>query len=153
MFSKSIENQLFRELKKGLFGYSGKMDFPGHENIEVTIKGRSDSALSIAVEELQFIKNNLKQFLTPATEEAFDGYDNIRDAINSGEFDLESEGGKLPEIETAQDVWAHMNLETIVVESNKKNQVRLGFRCPWDIEHDFGIYITSKKYEFSGISV
>ena len=153
MFSKSIDHPLFSELKRGLFGYSGKLDFSGHNGVEITIKGRSISALEFTACELSYIQKNTEQFLLPATIEVFSDYQNIKDAVKDGEFDLESEGIELPIIENADDVWHHMILESICIEPNDRYQIRLGYSCSWDVEHDFGIYISNRKYEYSGVSV
>jgi len=45
-----------------------------------------------------------------------------------------------------------MNLTDIQIDSKAENHIRLGFKYPWDIEHDFGIYISDRKYQFSRIS-
>jgi hypothetical protein len=153
MFSKFIDHPFFKELTRGLFGYSGKIDFSRYLDVQVSIKGRSESGVSFAVEELQYIQDNLSDFLGKATEDAFYEYENIKEAVEAGEYDLQAGGGELPIVENSQDIWQHMILDQIVVEPKDKLQIRLGFRSPWDIEHDFGIYITSKKYEYSGTSV
>ena len=153
MFSKSINHPLFKELDKGLFGYSGKLDFSRHKNVEVSIKGRSSGALEFAATELEYIEKNIGQFLTPATEDAYSAYEVIKEVVESGEYDLEADGGELPDVPSPTDVWQHMDIDSIIVEPKSKYQIRLGYRSPWDIEHDFGIYITNRKYEYSGISV
>ena len=106
-----------------------------------------------AVEELHFIENNLSNFLDSATEEAFSSYEAIKEAVESGEVDLKSQGKEFPDIQTHKDVWKYMVLETIVIDKKSKLQVRLGYLSPWDIEHDFGIYITNREYKYSGTSV
>ena len=153
MFSKKVEHTYFKNLKKSLFSYSAKLDFHSSRDIEIDIKGKSPASLEFASKEIKYIEKNLKEFLSQAAGDAFAGYEIMKDVIDSGEYDLVADGRNLPVIESSGDVWKHMKLTNILIDQKAKNQIRLGFKCTWDIEHDFGIYISGRKYQFSGISV
>jgi len=153
MFSKSIDHPLFSKLTRGLFGYSGVINVSGYSNIEVSIKGRSEKSLEVAVSELSDLENSLNSHLNKCTSDAFDAYEVMKELVESGELDIEAEGGELPNIKEPEGVWKHMVLEEIWVEPEDKYIVRISFRCPWDIEHDFGIYVSNKQYQYCGISV
>jgi len=153
MFSKEIDHPLFKKLTRGLFGYSGILDIFEYNNIEISIKGRSEKSLEVAVPELSDLKNSLNTHLGKCTSDAFDAYEVMKDVVESGELDIEAEGGELPDIKEPKEIWNHMVLEEIWVEPEDKYIVRLSFRCPWDIEHDFGVYVSNKQYQYSGVSV
>ncbi len=104
MFSKTIHHPFFKQLEKGLFNYSGKIDIQNYKNIEILIRGRSQKSLEYAFKELQFISENLKIFLQTATEDAYSSYEIIKEVINEGEYDLEADGGELPIINSKKEV-------------------------------------------------
>jgi uncharacterized protein DUF6985 len=153
MFSKKIEHPLFQELERGLLGYSGKLNDVSLNKADVTIRGRSKTNLKFTENQLPILLINLPSLQEQATEEAYASYEIIKEVVDSGEFDLEAEGGNLPDISIKSEVWKHMVLENIIIEPDEKYPIRLGYRAPWDIEHDFGIYVVDGKYEYSGISV
>lgn len=153
MFSKKITHAYFKNLEKGFFSYSGKLDFSSFHDIEINIKGQSIASLEFASNEVQYIEENLEDFLNQAASNAFSSYEIMKDVVDSGEYDLVADGGTLPVIETSKEVWKHFELTDILIDPKAENQIRLGFTCPWDIEHDFGIYISNRIYQFSGISV
>lgn len=151
MFSKQIDHPLFSELKRGLFGYSGRLDISSYKSIEISIQGRSDQSLKIAVAELTDLIVNMKNHLNESASVAFEAYEIIKEGGESKEVDLE--GRELPEIKNIEEIWEYMVLEEILIAPQEKYIVRMSFCCPWDIEHDFGIYVSNCKYQYSGISV
>ena len=153
MFSKAIAHPFFKELEKGLFSYSGKIDMQEYADVDVLIRDRSPKALEYAYQELQFISENLQIFLEAAVADAYSSYEIVKEVSDAGECDLEADGCELPAIHSRNEVWEYVQLVDIIVAPKSTYPIRLGFRMPWDIEHDFGIYINERKYEYSGVSV
>lgn len=153
VFSGVIDHSLFSKLRRGWFGYSGEINIANYKNIEVSVKGRSEACLNTAIKELSDLKSSLKSHLELSTEEAFSAYEVMKDLVESGELDLDFAVGEFPEVKGPEDVWGYMFLEEISVEPEDKYIMRLSFQCMWDIEHDFGIYISNNQYQYSGVSV
>jgi hypothetical protein len=153
MFSKAIVHPFFTELEKGLFSYSGIINIQEYEDVEVLIRGRSQKALEYASQELQFVSENLQIFLDAAAKDAYSCYEILKEVVDAGECDLEADGCELPEIHSRNESGEHIQLVDIIVDLKSNYPIRLGFKVPWDIEHDFGIYIKEREYEYSGVSV
>ncbi len=153
MFSKPISHPLFKTLNRGLFGYAGKVDTLQFKDVNIDISGRSERSLNFAVASLKGLEENYISYIEKATEEAYGSYKIMKEVVESGDYDLEEDGGNLPKISEPKEVWNFMVLETIIIEPKQEHKVRLGFQCPWDIEHDFGIYISDNEFQYCGISV
>ncbi|WP_281214374.1 DUF6985 domain-containing protein [Shewanella insulae] len=153
MFSKRIPHPIFKELIRGLFGYTARIDLLEYRDVQVRIKGRSVQNLEFAQNSLTGLAKNLHRFLEEATEDMYEGYKAIKEGVEAGEFDLEAEGGNLPIINNSNEVWKSISLGSIEFDPEGNLKIRLSFRCPWDIEHDFGMYVTSDKLLECGISV
>lgn len=151
MFTKNLSVPPFKTLRRGLLSYTGSVDLPGNPDVEVQIKGRSEENLSYAVAELQYISAHLQALCAPATDEFYGSYEGIRDALADGE--LENEGLELPVLSAPQEVWEHLVLEEIVIEPKSNLPIRLGFRAPWDVEHDLGLYLKDRSFQYAGTSV
>lgn len=153
MFNKKITHPLFKSLQRSLFSYSGVMDLGGHPDVAINIKGRSDQNLEFAIAELEHLHSNLLTAVFPATEEFFGTYEAINKAVQNGEFSLEETGAELPELKSPEEVWKYLVLESVMIEPENNLPVRLGFRAPWEIEHDLGLYLKDGSFQYAGISV
>ena len=153
MFTKKISHPLFKSLQRGLFSYSGLVDLAGHRDVVIRIKGRSNKNLEFALAELDYLSRDLLSITAPATQEFFDAFEAVKAAAESGEFSLEDEGGELPEIKSPEEVWTYLTLESVAFERRSEYPVRLGFRAPWEVEHDLGIYLRDRKFQYAGVSV
>ncbi len=159
MFSKAIEHPFFNELKRHLSGYEGKLISSEMRPVGISIRGRSESALDFSTAEIKYVLENIETYKSSASEEAYAAYEGFRDAIENGDYDPGDDGIEFPQLESKEGVWRHMTLEYIDIapkdrhQIQDKYQIRLGFDCMWDVEHDFGIYVTNRKYEYSGVSV
>ena len=153
MFARRIDHPLFRRLEKHLLSYSGVVDLPGHPNVEVFVKGSASESLNYAVAELQFIRDNFSSVVAPATNEFYGSYEAIKDAVQHAGFQVQEAGGSLPDLTSPPDVWKHLTLERIDVEPSSRLPVRLGFRAPWEVEHDLAMYLKGREFQYAGVSV
>jgi hypothetical protein len=151
MLSKPIEPPLFTALEKHLFSYAASMDLLGHRGVQVRIKGGGSRDLEFAATALKAIDANGAALTTVATEVFYGAYEAIKDAVENDGYRIEDEGGALPAVEAPLDVWKHLVLEEVVVD--RKYGVRLGFRAPWDVEHDLGVYWQDGRFFNAGVSV
>ncbi len=153
MFSQRIEHARFKQLRRGLFSYSGIVVLIGQRDIPVHIAGRSARNLERAAAELEPLFDDFYAAVAPATSEFFAGYDAVRDAVRDGEVTLAELGGSLPELRESAEIWRHLVLERIDIEPKRTTPLRLSFRAPWDIEHDYGIYLAGGRMSYAGVSV
>lgn len=153
MFSRRIEHARFKELRRNLFSHSGTVALAGRGDVPVQIAGRSAGHLDRAVAELTPLFDDFDAAVAPATAEFFAAYEAIREAVRGGEVSLEELGGSLPELGGPAEIWQHLVLDRIDVEPKHATPLRLSFRAPWDIEHDYGIYLAGGTMSYAGVSV
>ena len=152
LFSKIIEHNLFNNLERGLVSYTGYIDLGSDTNVEVYIRSRKKRGLEKAEEQIIKMIPNFEEIKKSATKDFYESYIIMRDAIKDGEIDLDDEV-ILPEMKDANDVWEYLKLEDIIIEPNSDYPLRIGFRAPWDIEHDYGILVKDGDFQYCGVSV
>lgn len=153
MFSKKITHPAFKSLQRGLFSYSGVADLAGHQDVAVSIKGRSNHNFEVALAEIEYLGSNLRAAVAPASQDFFGTYEAVKDAVLSEALSLEDAGGELPELKSPEEVWKHLALESVAIEPDSQLSVRLGFRAPWEVEHDLGLYLKDREFQYAGVSV
>ncbi len=149
MLTKQLNHTYFQDLQKSfLWGLSAKVTFRNSTNIRISFSGKSNLDIVFAEKEIKIAENNIENIMEISCDTAYQEYLNIKQASDIGEY-IEAE---LPNISEKSDIWNHMQLENIDVDRSNET-IRLGYISSWDIEHDFGIYISNGEVKECGLCI
>lgn len=151
MFWKKIEHPIIQDLERGFLGFTGKINLLSFRHINIDISGRSEKYLRFAEDRIYELMEDLPRYMDEVREEIYEAYEIMKEVVESGEIDLE--GNDFPTISDPSEIWKYVKLEEIYIRPKEEYPIRLGFQMIWDVEHDFGMLISQRIVQHSGVSI